>query len=218
MTALAEKDNLLAWYPFTPNGKRFVFSAEEVTSICACQSEAAQYDEAIVIGANRALYRAVFGGEVKKMPKTPYEEFAELLAFVNTKLKSDGTLLLALHNRLGLQYFAGQTDESSRAIFAGIEGDWDAQEEYAVSKKRLVTMLKDAGFFRHTFYYPVPDYTFPTMLFSDEYLPRVGEVRPTSTHFSKRYQVFNEKKAFDAICEDGLFGEFANAFLVVAKR
>ncbi|MBR1629508.1 MAG: hypothetical protein IJ679_09665 [Lachnospiraceae bacterium] len=147
------------------------------------------------------------------------DPFLSALKFAALALKSNGRLILALNNRIGLQYFAGKTDAACPHLFDSIQKNRESRQEYSFTKNRLDAMLESAGFQNLEYFYPVPDYLYPSMLYSDRYLPKAGDVRPTSTHYDQeRYQFFDEKKAFDSLCEDGLFDVFANSFLVLAER
>ena len=171
-----------------------------------------EYDTVVLAGADRTLHRSIF-------PEQDDMAYDRFLALAYDCLKPQGRLLLAVSNRLGLQYWSGKTDACSPSLFGSILGETGEQEEYCFSKKRLLAMLEMAGFGHAECYYPVPDYYFPAQIFSDRYLPQVGDIRPASAHYdSIRYQLFDEKKAFDTICEDGLFDQFANSFLVVCRK
>ena len=79
-------------------------------------------------------------------------------------------------------------------------------------------MLKENGFHNTEFYYPVPDYKMPVTVFSDGYLPEVGDLRNvTAAYDRERYELFDEELVFDEICDEGGFPLFANSFLVIAE-
>lgn len=172
------------------------------------------YDAVIMVGAEHKLFAALFGSEAAT---DAVGEFSKLLTLANTCLKEGGRLVLAVNNRLGLQYWAGKTDACSPEIGDCLMGtaSW---REYCFSKNRLSDLLETAGFSRATYYYPVPDYLYADQIFSGDYLPGVGDIRPASSHYdSERYQFFDEKKVFDTLCEDGCFEMFANSFLVLCE-
>ena len=55
-------------------------------------------------------------------------------------------------------------------------------------------------------------------IYSDEYLPKVGELRDNRRNFDReRYLLFDESKAYDSIIKDGLFPIFSNSYLVVIQ-
>ncbi len=64
--------------------------------------------------------------------------------------------------------------------FVGIEGYPGIDFVETFSKPELEQMLQENGFSKFKFYYPYPDYKFPAVIYSDEYLPKPGELRKIS--------------------------------------
>lgn len=76
--------------------------------------------------------------------------------------------------------------------------------------------MKECGETEYHFYYPYPDYKFMTTLYSDRYLPKVGELSNNIRNFDRdRMLLFDEKKVFDMLIREGLFGQYSNSFLVM---
>ena len=130
-------------------------------------------------------------------------------------------------NRLGLKYFAGCQEEYRGGYFAGLENyDKDPErfteddrhgEARVYTRKEYEQILKEAGFSGIYSYYPYPDHKFPSCIYSDEYLPGRGELSDNRRNFDRdRLQLFDEKKVFDTVLAEGLFGELANSFLIEA--
>ena len=131
-------------------------------------------------------------------------------------LSDKGRLVIAIENRLGLKYFAGCTEDHSGKLFDGLEGYRNGGHAETFSKKELQDMIKESGFAKPKFYYPYPDYKLPLSIYSDNYLPKVGELSNNLNNFDRqRLQVFDEAKVFDSVIEAGLFGELCNSFLIV---
>jgi len=56
-------------------------------------------------------------------------------------------------------------------------------------------------------------------IFSDSYLPQRGELNRNWQCFdADRVQMFDEARVFDTLLDEGLFGEFANSFLVRMRK
>lgn len=145
--------------------------------------------------------------------ETPYEDFLKLLM---KHLKPDGRLVIAIENRMGLKYFAGCKEDHVSRYFAGIEGYATGDGVRTFSKPGLEKIFKKVGVNNYRFFYPYPDYKFMHTLFSDERLPKVGELSDNKRNFDQdRMELFSEKEAFDALIEDGTFDEFSNSYLVV---
>lgn len=143
--------------------------------------------------------------------KTPYLDF---LKIARGRLKEDGCLLIAIENKYGLKYFAGCKEDHVARYFAGLQGYAPGDNVMTFSRDGLKKLISDAGFSDTRFYYPYPDYKFATTLYSDEYLPKAGELVNNMRNFDmERMALFNEGKVFDQIVADGLFAQFSNSFM-----
>lgn len=145
------------------------------------------------------------------------DPFKDMLKKVKSMLKPDGKLFIAIENKYGMKYWAGAAEENTEAVFAGIYG-YIEDNVKTFSKGALKKLLEKAGYKNNDFYYPVPDYRMPMEIYSDGHLPKPGDIKNASPSYEKdRYELFQEEMAFDSVCEDGLFGEFANSFIVVSE-
>ena len=144
--------------------------------------------------------------------------YLDMLKKAKSMLNPGGKLLLAIENKYGMKYWAGAPDDHTGKLFDSIQG-YDAQDRaHTLSKGRLKVLLKEAGFEQQAFYYPVPDYKMPMEIYSEKQLPKPGDIRNISPAYDKaRYEMFDERLAYSSVCEDGLFEEFANAFIVVCE-
>lgn len=140
-------------------------------------------------------------------------------------LKNDGKLIVADANRLGLKYMAGCQEEYRGGYFTGAEGyeaEPGIQEGFtdygrSYTKNEYEALLKAAGYEKLTFYYPYPDYKFPSSIYSDDCLPKKGELSDNRRNFDRdRVWLFDERKVFDTLIAEGLFQEFSNSFLIEA--
>ena len=146
--------------------------------------------------------------------KTPFED---MLKKVKNMLKPNGKLFIAIENKYGMKYWAGAPEEHIGSVFTGIYG-YVEENIKTFSKGTLKKMLETAGFTKNNFYYPVPDYRMPMEIYSEGYLPKSGDIKNSSPAYDKdRYEFFQENLAYDSVCEDGLFEEFANSFIVVSE-
>lgn len=144
--------------------------------------------------------------------------FVDYLARIKRHLKPGGRLVIAIENRLGLKYWAGATEDHTGVYFEGIEGYPTTDYVRTFSKPELERIMRDAGFENFIFYYPYPDYKLPERIYSDEYLPKKGELNRNRQNFDReRIQVFREELAYDSLLESGLFPLYSNSFLVVLE-
>lgn len=145
--------------------------------------------------------------------------FVDYLARIRRHLKPGGRLVIAIENRLGLKYWAGATEDHTGAYFEGIEGYPTTDYVRTFSKPELERVMRDAGFEEFVFYYPYPDYKLPERIYSDEYLPKKGELNRNRQNYDReRIQIFREELAYDSLIESGLFPLYSNSFLVVLQR
>lgn len=145
----------------------------------------------------------------------PYVEF---LNIVKKHLKENGKLVIAIENKLGLKYFAGCREDHFGDYFEGVEGYTNTSGVKTFAKKELEDILCKAGLDKYKFYYPYPDYKMPHKIYSDDYLPRVGELNTNIQNFDReRMLLFDESKVYNNLIKEGLFAECSNSFLVIAK-
>lgn len=144
---------------------------------------------------------------------------AEVLKLALRYLKQGGQLILSMENRMGMKYWAGCKDEATGTYFGGIEGERDRMLASGRTKQELEELLCDAGLMEYRFYYPYPDSQFPTMIYSDEYLPKEGELRTNLRNYdADRYLLFDEQKVYDTLLRENRYPAYANAFLVIATK
>ena len=138
-------------------------------------------------------------------------------------LAPGGKLYVADANRIGLKYLAGCQEEYCGGYFTGIEGYPDAaavgRSGRSYSRAEYTGLLQAAGFGGLTFYYPYPDHKFPSVIYSDEWLPQKGELAEGRSNYDRdRVACFNERVMFDSLLEEGVFQTFSNSFLIEAVQ
>ncbi|HFL3236583.1 TPA: class I SAM-dependent methyltransferase [Clostridioides difficile] len=142
----------------------------------------------------------------------------DFLSKVKKMLKPGGELIIAIENKLGFKYWAGSVEDHLGRLFSGIEGYDNSMGIETYSKKEMLHLLHQCGFLAPKFYYPVPDYKFCTQVFSDEYLPRIGQVNDIVNNYDRsRLSYFNAVKSINNIISSGYFDVFSNSFLIFAK-
>lgn len=146
----------------------------------------------------------------------PFENFLEI---VMKHLKNKGQLIIAIENKLGLKYWAGCKEDHLGSYFSGLENYQENTHVKTFSKKELEDMFDKVGMKKRSFYYPYPDYKFPTQIYTDEHLPQKGELVNNIRNFDdERMLLFDESKVFDSIISAGLFPEFSNSYLIRIEK
>ncbi len=141
--------------------------------------------------------------------------YSAYLKKVSGLLKEDGVVLLAVDNRLGLKYFCGAKESHGREAFEGIGHYPYGTRGYSFSREEIKDIVWQAGFERMEFYYPLPDYKLPQLIYSDHYLPEPNlRERLIPYYLNHNSLVAVEQDLYHDVVENGVFPFFANSFLV----
>ncbi|MDO4616797.1 MAG: class I SAM-dependent methyltransferase [Lachnospiraceae bacterium] len=145
--------------------------------------------------------------------------FVDMLKIIRKHLTQSGRLVIAIENRLGLKYWAGCTEDHTGTWFEGIEDYPNTDSVHTFSLKEIREVVAEAEGFDSQMYYPYPDYKFPMQIFSDDRLPKIGELKELNYNFDRaRMVLFDEIRAADSLIRNDLFPEYSNSFLLVLTR
>ena len=226
--ALAElRENLLEWYDFKPEGRVLQAGADfgALTGLLARRTSSvtvldASEESLEVVKARypqekKLIFRTgrltEYARETAQSaePAAGYdyvtligtfderETLEAQLQAAKSLLAPGGTLITAVCNRFGIKYFAGTERDAVTA-----------------SKRELEALLPGGRF-----YYPMPDYRLAGELYSDGYLPKKGDLTGAlAVYDMPKYLLMDVGAAYDAVCEDGRFDQFANSFLVFWEK
>ncbi|MCM1134621.1 MAG: class I SAM-dependent methyltransferase [Clostridium sp.] len=148
--------------------------------------------------------------------QNPYEDFLKIM---QKHVKSGGRIVIAIENKFGLKYWAGCKEDHVGTWFSGLEGYPEGGSARTFTRAGLEKILKACRAEEYSFYYPYPDYKFPTVIYSDRRLPQTGELTDNLRNFDRdRMVLFNEKYVFDSILQDGLFDVFSNSYLIMIGK
>ncbi|MDE6213551.1 MAG: class I SAM-dependent methyltransferase, partial [Lachnospiraceae bacterium] len=143
----------------------------------------------------------------------PYEDF---LRIIKKHVKPDGHIAIAIENKFGLKYWAGCREDHLGTYFSGIEDYPDGGVVRTFTRDGLLAIAKECGFTKAQMYYPYPDYKFMTTLYSDRRLPKRGELSDNMRNFDRdRIQLFDEKRVFDTVLQEGQFPLFSNSYMLL---
>lgn len=144
----------------------------------------------------------------------PFETF---LKNIKKYLKKKGKLIVAIENRMGLKYFAGAPEDHTDQCFWGIKKYPFDNTVKTFSKAELEELLKQAGYPYMSFYYPYPDYKFPTEIFTDSNI-NSGQYGKAGIYVEKcNKRLFDEKSVADSLAKEKILDKFANSFLIEAS-
>lgn len=134
----------------------------------------------------------------------------EKIEIAKKHLKPNGTILLFLNNRFGIRYFAG--DKQNGKAFDTI----CSENCNLYSKKEIEQILQNHGFQNYKFFYPLPNYENPSVIFSDSYLPDYTDTKLLYNNLYPKNTalVFQELQALKQLTKAGEFAFFANSYIV----
>lgn len=145
--------------------------------------------------------------------ETPYEDF---LNIIRRHVKPQGTIAIAIENKFGLKYWAGCREDHLGTYFSGLENYPDGGVVRTFTADGLRGIARRCGYEQVQMYYPYPDYKFMTCLYSDDRLPKVGELTTNLRNFDRdRLLLFDEKRVFDTIIQEGQFPLFSNSYMML---
>jgi SAM-dependent methyltransferase len=242
------RENLLDWYDFDPEATLLEVGAgcgaltglfcRKVSQVTAVELS----DRRARIVASRHMNASnlkVIAGRIENVPIEERFDYITLIGVleyagryhgtndphldflrsIRSRLKDDGTLIIAVENKLGLKYWAGAPEDHTGGIFENLEGYLGQTEVRTFGNEELKDLLSSAGFSDLDFYYPMPDYKMPDVLYSDNYLPQIGELsQPTPNYDQPRYQLFREGLVMDNVILNHAFNIMANSFLVFCRH
>ncbi|MDE7063723.1 MAG: class I SAM-dependent methyltransferase [Lachnospiraceae bacterium] len=168
-----------------------------------------QYDYVTLIGVLE--YSGVY--------LTQESPFVRMLQIVAKHVKPGGKIIVAIENRMGLKYWAGCKEDHVGLYFEGIEGYRNTDTVKTFSRSELAEIIRQAQVGEARWYYPYPDYKFPSVIYSDEYLPKCGELQNNGCNLdTERMLLFNDALAYDELIREGLFPLYSNSFLVEIQK
>lgn len=236
MYALSDiRENVLEWYPFLPEGsllqvgadygaltglysrrlsrvtvldteeeeleivKRRYAQADNIDYACGTvETLWQQAEETKDLGGQAVRYDYVVMLGSLAMP------YSETIANAKRLLKPGGRLIVSVCNQFGLKYWAGvKKDDNS----------FSRDDIAFLMTRDDIQSGKDGQL---SWYYPMPDYKLATTVYSGDYLPKKGDLTFMLTAYDyPKYILMNVGAAFDTVCEDGQFENFANSFLII---
>lgn len=141
---------------------------------------------------------------------------------IRSLFKSDGKLLVAADNRLGIRYFCGDQDAFSGRNYDSIEAYrhlqyWEREnlKGRAYSKAELIVFLEKAGFSQHRFFSVFPRISNPQLLLAEDYVPNEAlDIRVFPEYNNPDTVFLMEEELYPSLMENGLLHGMANGFFI----
>jgi SAM-dependent methyltransferase len=148
---------------------------------------------------------------------------ADLLTKAKGLLKSDGRLVIAIENKLGLKYFNGCAEERQGIPYYGIQGLYEDNSPQTYGRLELISCIQDANLDFYEFYFPFPDYRFPRVIIFERALSEQSfdpaellMCCQSRDHIAETRRLFDDALVFREVSKNGLLADLSNSFLVVA--
>ncbi len=247
LSALSDiRKNIISWYPFEENATILEIGAGlgEITGeLCKKSSKVVsiefskQRGEAIAKRHEKKENLEVIIGNLKDIKfkeKFDYitligileyapiiynteNSFIDLLKLVKELLKENGKLLLATNNKFSMRNWSVKNVDDKNLEYDAICSFKDNNESQLFTKAKLDEMLKKVGLENKKYYYPLPDYKFTNVIFTQDYMPALNNLNRNMTFFKDSDIInFHENNAYKEVLKQDkkLFDFFANSYLV----
>ena len=204
------KKNIIAWYPIEKGKsvlevgfdeeifKELESKTENVTKVENAGEISGSYDYITLIGTfeNHSI-----------------EEIKNIVAISKAHLNQGGKILLAMKNKFGMKYYAGEKINDKLSSFESVVNNPDGYIGYT-SLKNILDELD----LKYKFYYPLPDFNFTNVIFTDEFLPNKDSIDARDINLCKEedFIVFSERDAYKELISENkdLFKYFSNSYFV----
>ena len=161
-------------------------------------------------------------GSLPYVCKTQGISSSEFLRQLDDLLKPNGKLLIAVDNRFGMRYFTGNPDFYLNKKFVTLLNYNNEEEKLETyTRQKLINILDENNYREKKFYYPLPDYRIPNVIFSDLELPKYNNIgKYIPNYLDNSTILFDEIDVFREILKEdsSLFTFFTNSFLVEASK
>ncbi len=144
---------------------------------------------------------------------TPFEDF---LKIIKRHCGKNGKIAIAIEYKFGLKYWAGCKEDHLGTFFSSLEDYPEGGGVRTFSRQGLERIFQATGETEYAFYYPYPDYKLMTTIYSDDHLPKVGELSNNARNFDRdRMVLFDEKNVFDALIRENSFPFYSNSYMAI---
>lgn len=219
------RKNIINWYDFNPKASILEIGADlgQVTG-ALCE----KLNRVVAVETSREKAKAIakrhedkrnleiIAGDIKTLPLEEKFDYIllyqpNLLSYIRKNIKENTIILIATDNRFGITYFAGARHENDNVYDTILNNN----SEF-FSKNELEEEIRKEGYTKYKFYYPLPNYKMPNVIFSDEYIPHENTTKLMYNIMYAKGSVvtFDELKALKQITKSQQFPMFANSYLV----
>ncbi len=224
--------NIINWYPWKENSKILEINANsgELTEELSCHA-----DKVVAIEENKEKYKELqekcrdlqntelisdklenvelnekFDYILINSIKQEKQTLEKILDYANKYINESGILLILLDNKFGLATFNCKWEDNE-----------DKDPKIKMEKTSIEQMLKKQGFENYKFYYPLPNYKTPNVIYTDNYMPNEESILRDLTLYNENTVVItDERNKYKEIINENinLFSMYANSFLIETSK
>ena len=190
------KTNIIRWYQFKENSNILVIG-EDIRELCNFLTEKNNV---------KSIDSNVGNISNQKFDYIIIKDNISYLKDLKKNLNEEGVILLLINNRWGVTYFAGNDG------FETLYGN----KNNLLSKEQIENKLFEYGYNNYTFFYPLPNYEYTNIIFSDKYLPNYNDSKLAynNIYLNENYLVFNEVELLRSFTKNCDFTKFTNSYLI----
>ncbi len=149
--------------------------------------------------------------------KTDQEAVNELLKMGQRACKTDGVVLVAIENRLGMKYALGANEDHYATPFIGLDDYPSSTGIRTYSHQEWLAQIEKANFTHSELLLPFPDYKIPTVVFSQQCDAEVA-IKALKNIQSRDYSSAfnlgsNEWRLWQTVINAQTVAEHSNSFL-----
>ena len=151
--------------------------------------------------------------------------FENQLEMAERCLAPNGQLVVAIENKFGLKYFNGCAEDHVGRPYFGLQDLYSPTTARTFGRQELARLVAAAGFGHSKWYFPFPDYKFPSVILSEEAfdIPGFDSGDLLARSHARDYsgvnvRAFDEALVLSALERDGLLADLSNSFLLVASK
>lgn len=214
---IVQSPNILNWYPFNKEQKvlEICNQSEDLTRFlinrCAKVITISKTDEIDSINEKFNIITLIGINEYENI------NIENIIRKIENVLEPEGKILMAVDNKFGLRFFAGNPEKILDKKFESLIGYNNEKEKIETyTKSNLEKILNKIGY-NIRFYYPLPDYKLPNVIFTDDQLPEYNSIDKYNPYYTEKSDIiFNEIDVFREILktDKNMFQFFANSFLL----
>ena len=141
----------------------------------------------------------------------------DLLLLASKMLKENGKILLATDNKFGIQYWNGKKDLEGTLEYKNLIEERTENGSKLFGEKQLKEIIEETGYKNYKFYYVLPDYKMPNLIYSKDYTITKEDISRDFQYYGLDELVnFKENEVYLQLLNENkeIFNFFANSFFV----